>query len=152
MSQTQETINNSNPDFISAFNGKFSGVLRWPQVDDLWLNVKKQKDQDWYLYAVGEQPPTESSSGDALEKFIDELDKLLRKEHEEDYCGIIYADDIETPGFIKIFDPNNIGTSCSMALKGPLPGWIISKIKPTDLEEAMKPTASRRRWWQKIIK
>jgi len=149
---TQETSNTLSDNFITAFNGKFTGILRWPQVDDLWPKLKKERENGWYLYAVGEVPPTELTSGEEIVSFIDELDLLLRQEHDEDYCGIVYVDDIENPQFIKVFDPNNIGTSCSMAIKGPLPGWIISKLPPINLAEAMKPTASRRRWWQKIFK
>lgn len=142
----------SDEGFLDAFNGKFFGILRWPQLDDLWHKVKETKNSGWYIYAVGEEPPTELTRGNQLDTVIDELDLLLRREHDEDYCGIVYVDAIETPSFIKVFDPNNIGTSCSIATKGPLPGWIISEIPPINLAEAMQATAKRRRWWQNIIK
>ena len=152
MNQKSEDNNTTNK-FLDTFTGKFFGVLRWPQLDDLWVKVKEQTlDDGWYLYAVGEEPPTETTKGDKVEAFINELDALLRREHNEDYCGIVYANDLENPSFIKIFDPNNIGTSCSIASTGPLPSWVISKIPPINLAEAMKPTANRRKWWQKIIK
>jgi len=32
-----------------------------------------------------------------------------------------------------------------------LPGWVLCKIKPVDIEEALKPANNRRRWWQKIF-
>ena len=149
MTQQAVEVDNS---FLDVFQGKFFGVLRWPQLDDLWEKVKTNDKEGWYLYAVGEEPPKEITKGAKVTTFINELDLLLRREHDEDYCGIVYANDIENPSFIKVFDPNNIGTSCSIATEGPLPGWIISKIPPVDLAEAMKPTANRRRWWQKIFK
>jgi len=149
MKQVTDQIENL---FLSAFTGKFFGVLRWPQLDTLWGKVKTSENDGWFLYAVGEQPPAVITKGKQVTTFINELDVLLRREHDEDYCGIVYADNLENPSFIKVFDPNNIGTSCSIATKGPLPGWIISKVPPIDLAEAMKPTANRRRWWQKIFK
>jgi len=61
------------------------------------------------------------------------MDKLLRREHQEDYCGIVYANDLQTPGSIKIYDPNNLGVSCGYNDNPPLPGWIMSRIPPVDL-------------------
>ena len=145
---TQDQANS----FLHAFNGKFFGVLQWSQADDLWDVLKKpEESSSWYVYAVGEEPPTEVMAANKFNSFIDELNTLLHQEHDEDYCGIIYVDDAKNPSFVKVFDPNNIGTSCSIATKGPLPGWVISKIAPIDLVEANKPTANRRRWWQKIL-
>ena len=142
---------NQTETFLSAFNGKFFGVLRWNQVDDLWAVLKKAEDSKWYVYAVGEEPPTKALEHKEFVTVIEKINTLLRQEHDEDYCGIIYTDDFKKPNFIKVFDPNNIGTSCSIATKGPLPGWVLSKIPPIDLAEANKPTANRRRWWQKIL-
>jgi hypothetical protein len=141
----------SKDDFTAAFKGKFYGILKWHQLDELWVKVKKEKDEGWYLYAIGSEPPTELTQGNELEAVIDEINMLLRREHDEDYCGIVYADNLETPSFIKVFDPNNVGTSCSIAKTAPLPGWVISKMKPTDLSAPMKQTAKRRRWWDRLF-
>jgi len=142
--------------FEQAFKGKFYGVLKWQQLDDLWNIVKKDSDinnnEGWYLYAVGEEPPTEAIKGGVLNTVIDELDVLLRREHNEDYCGIVYTDNLKTPSFIKVFDPNNVGTSCSIAENPPLPGWTISKLPPSDLLAPMKQTAKRKRWWDRLLK
>jgi len=156
MTQTSEIITNKEiaNDFKSVFSGKFYGVLRWPQLDELWDLVKSDS-EGWYLYAVGSEAPSETSNTQETETFINELDGLLRREHNEDYCGIVYTDDLNKPTLIKIFDPNNLGTSCSIAKHGPPPAWIISKMKPVDLsgllQQAMQQTASRKRWWQKIF-
>ncbi|MDH5736276.1 MAG: hypothetical protein OEY87_09160, partial [Gammaproteobacteria bacterium] len=119
--------------YLNAFKGRFISVMRWEQLDDFWENLKAQADDSWYIYAVGEAAPEQTSSAAQLIKFIVEIDKLLREEHEEDYCAIVYADDHEQPGFIKIFDPNNLGVSCGFSESPPLPGWVLLKIKPTDI-------------------
>ena len=141
----------SKESFEAAFKGKFYGVLKWGQLDELWKIVKEDQKEGWYLYAIGEEPPTELIKNEALETVIDELDVLLRREHNEDYCGIVYTDDLKTPSFIKVFDPNNVGTSCSIAKTPPLPGWTISKLPPSDLLAPMKQTAKRKRWWDKLL-
>jgi len=137
--------------FVEAFRGSFAGILRWPQLDALWDTLRQHADQGWYIYAVGEAPPDEPVEAAQLDKFIREIDALLRQEHDEDYCGIVYADDREDPGFIKIFDPDNLGVSCGFSEAPPLPGWILSRIPPSDLPAALPPPGKRRRWWQKLF-
>ena len=138
-------------EFREAFKGSFSGVLRWEQLDELWDKVRTDAAEDWYLYAVGEAPPTETVSSQVITRFIGEVDELLRREHAEDYCGIVYVDDRESPRFIKIFDPNNLGVSCGYSDHPPLPGWILSKLAPVDLDAPMPLPGNRRRWWQRLL-
>ena len=153
-SLTAHSINAEAPNtdsFESAFKGKFYGVLKWEQLDELWEIIKNDKADGWYAYAIGEEPPTSLTKNKDLEVVIDELDMLLRREHNEDYCGIVYTDDLKTPSFIKVFDPNNVGTSCSIAKTPPLPGWTFSKLPPSDLLAPMKQTAKRKRWWDRLL-
>jgi hypothetical protein len=139
-------------EFIEAFRGRFTGIIEWQQLDDFWSTVNKQAGKGWYIYAVGEPVPTESNSTEETRKFIAEIDALLHKEHQEDYCGIVYTDDTTDPHFIKIFDPNNLGVVCGYSDNPPLPGWIMSTIAPVDLHDASILPGNRRRWWQKIWK
>ncbi len=138
--------------YYQTFMGTFSGILRWSQLDELWEVLKSIKSDDWYVYAVGEVPPKNTTTYKDLEKFILEVDKLLRQEHSEDYCGIVYVDNKTHPTFIKIFDPNNLGTSCSTGTAPPVPAWILSKIQPIDLPSALPQPNNRKRWWKKIFK
>jgi hypothetical protein len=137
--------------FLNQFKGSFYGVLKWPQLDALWDSVRQNQDQRWFIYHVGEPPPTEPVPREKLEGFMREIDTLLRAEHQEDYCGIVYADDLQHPTFIKIFDPNNLGVSCGFSDNPPLPGWVMSLTKPDDLPHAFPPPQSRRRWWQRLF-
>jgi len=131
--------------------GRFESLMRWEQLDEFWDTLRSQVDNSWYIYAVGEDAPTEPSSKEKVLSFIAEINTLLRREHEENYCGIVYADNHKTPEFIKIFDPNNLGVSCGFSDNPPLPGWIMSKMKPVNLQDALAPANNRRRWWQKIF-
>lgn len=144
-------MNDRQLDFRAAFKGTFSGVLRWEQLDALWDTLRADVGDDWYLYAVGEEPPTETVIDEDMLRFIDEVDVLLRREHEEDYCGIVYVDDVHAPSFVKIFDPNNLGVSCGYSDNPPLPGWILSKLPPADLQVPVRQPGNRRRWWQRLF-
>jgi hypothetical protein len=137
-------------DFMQAFRGSFTSALRWHHLDALWQVVRNDAAGGWYLYAIGETPPLSPSGPQQVITFIDEIDKLLRAEHTETYCGIVYADDLQQPSFIKIYDPNNLGVSCGYSDNPPLPGWIMSKIPPADLQVTLIPK-NRKRWWQNLF-
>lgn len=151
MTAIQQLDSTPQGDFVARFRGAFSGVLHWEKLDALWSDLRRQTDKHWYIYAVGETPPTMPASAAELDTFLTEIDALLRKEHEEDYCGIVYADDLQDPGFVKIYDPGNLGVVCGFSDNPPLPGWILSLIPPLDLEHALPPPGNRRRWWQRIF-
>ncbi|HHJ35770.1 MAG TPA: hypothetical protein ENJ87_08380, partial [Gammaproteobacteria bacterium] len=83
--------------YLAAFRGNFTSTMRWHDLDAFWERLKAQADDHWYIYAVGEVPPEATVSQDQLMNFIEKIDVLLHKDHEEDYCGIVYADDLQTP-------------------------------------------------------
>jgi len=138
------------PDFLQQYRGSFTSALRWPQLDALWGLIRAEP-QGWYVYALGEPPPVQVSDEAILKHFIDEIDALLRREHQEDYCGIVYADDMSQPNMVKIYDPHHLGVVCGYSDNPPLPGWVLSRIQPVDLPNAQASTRARRHWWQKIF-
>ena len=137
--------------YVKAFRGSFTSTMRWPDLDSFWQVLREQADDGWYIYAVGESAPQSTVTREQLLEFITRIDKLLREEHEEDYCAIVYADDLQAPSFIKIFDPNNLGVTCGFSDNPPLPGWVLSRIQPVELEAALNPPKNRQRWWQSIF-
>lgn len=136
--------------FYSAFRGRFTGVLSWEDLDAFWEVVRSNAAAGWYLYALGETPPVARASADQVNLFVAEIDALLRKEHQEDYCGIVYADSKTEPSIIKIFDPNNLGVQCGFSDNPPLPGWVMSLLPPADLRETRVLPGNRKRWWTKL--
>ena len=137
--------------YLEQFRGSFVNMLRWPQLDALWETIQQNADAGWYAYAIGETPPENALNADQLNYFILEINELLRKEHEEDYCGIVYVDNPGSPTFIKIYDPNNLGVVCGYSDNPPLPGWTLSLVKPCDLEHAPSLPGNRKRWWQRLF-
>jgi hypothetical protein len=137
--------------FMQAFRGSFTSALRWHHLDDLWECLAERADLGWYIYAVGESPPEQPVDAARLHEFLREIDKLLRQEHEEDYCGIVYADDLKEPTFVKIYDPNNLGVVCGYSDNPPLPGWLLTRIRPFDLKAGQVVPKNRKRWWQRLF-
>jgi hypothetical protein len=137
--------------FLQAFRGSFISTLRWHQLDALWERMRERAGDGWYLYAIGEEPPQDPADAAQVLRFIDEIDRLLRAEHDEDFCGIVYADDLAAPALIKIYDPNNLGVVCGYSDNPPLPGWVMSKLPPVDLPASRQVPKGRRRWWRRLF-
>jgi hypothetical protein len=131
-------------DFYDACRGRFSGILRWNELDALWAAVRARP-EGWYLYSPGENVPQAPMAAAVLAERLDEIGALLRREHQEDYCGIVYADDRSCPQLVKVFHPHRLGVVCGSSDHPPLPGWILSRRPPAELPE---PIAGRpaRRW------
>lgn len=134
-------------DFDTKLNGTLYGLLRWSDWDALLQHLGNERERRWFVYAVGSEPPTVPLNPDALQRVVGEIDKLLRRDHDEDYLGIVYVDDLTTPSLIKIYDPNNLGAACgSIGYKVP-PGWILSTDAPSAIATTAPLPGNRRRWW-----
>lgn len=142
--------NGSLPGFKSRLESSFSGVLRWPQLDELWTNVLSNGDE-WYFYQVGSPLPVDTLHGQPLSQTIKELDNLIRQEHDYDYCGIVYVDNSKEPGLIKVYDPAGLGSSCGCGGNQILPRWFISKYPPEKIQDDVVVPNNRRRWWNSLF-
>ncbi|WP_456415699.1 hypothetical protein [Thiolapillus sp.] len=138
-------------DYLQAFRGSFTSALRWHHLEALWRRLREAP-EGWFIYAVGEPVPETTVSAEAFRVFLEEMDQLLRREHDEDYCGIVYADDLQKPSMVKIYDPNNLGVSCGFSENPPLPGWVLSRIPPVDLPSDRPLPNNRRRWWRRLFR
>ena len=136
--------------FYSAFRGHFTSLLRWEDLDAFWKVVRENAAAGWYVYAIGEPAPVQPSTAEQVNNFLNEVDTLLRKEHQEDYCGIVYTDSKTEPSMIKIFDPNNLGVQCGFSDNPPLPGWVMSQLPPVSLKDDDHRPEGRKRWWRRL--
>jgi hypothetical protein len=138
----------NNPEFDALFDGTLYSLLSWDQLAAFWNRLDCSG--GWYLYALGEARPEQPADAEHVLTFVREMDALLRREHHEDYCGIVYADDLETPHLVKIYDPNHLGTSCGSSHQRILPGWVMCRVPPSDLNPSHHVPNNRKRWWQGI--
>lgn len=138
--------------FLDVFHGALYSVLSWDQLDDLWSRVCAAPSAGWYVYHVGDTLPTTPIAAASLAALIGEIDTLLRREHKEDYCGIVYADNLSAPSLIKIYDPHNLGVVCGYSTNPPLPGWVLSTMPPAPLPQQAPLAEGRRRWWERILR
>ncbi len=115
--------------YAALFDGQLKGLLHWRQFDDLWSHLRARP-EGWYVRDFpSKQLPHAPMSAEDFLAFLDEAEAFLRKRHKEDYCGFIYADDLQNPTFIKVFDPRKMGSACGCG--GPVaPRWTISRQVP----------------------
>jgi len=137
-------------EFKTKYNGSFTSTLRWHHLDALWEQVKVQP-KNWYIYCIGESLPSEPATPEHLLAFIQEVDKLLRQDHDYDYCGIVYADNMSQPHLIKIYDPNNLGASCGSSGQKVEPRWVLSQIIPQRIQDDAPLPMNRKRWWSRLF-
>jgi len=119
--------------FLERYQGCFTNMLRWPQVDQLWEILQAQQNKQWFLYTTNKPAPIYPASHENLISYINDVDFQIRQQHKYDYCGIIYVDEPSSPNFIKIYHPKNLGASCGTSSNRPIPGWILSTMAPIDL-------------------
>ena len=134
--------------FEHKLSGRFEGILCWSDLDDLWRAVHKSS-KAWYIYEVGMDVPDTSLRAEKLAAEIARIDKILRDNHDEDYCGIVYADNPKAPSLIKVFGPKNLGASCGSSGAKVWPRWIFSHMQPTAVGVALD-AAGKPKWWQNL--
>jgi hypothetical protein len=136
--------------FATKMGGRLRGVMRWTDLDALWSAMLAKP--GWYAYMVSEPAPAEPVAPATLAPMLAELGVLLRRDHDEDYCGIVYVDDLADPTFVKVYDPNNLGSSCSHGTPGQYPPrWIFSLDRPEPLGASDAAPQGRRRWWHALL-
>jgi hypothetical protein len=123
--------------------------MSWEQLTAFWERI--DAGAGWYLYAVGEPVPLLPAAAEQTRAFMQRVDMLLRDDHRHDYCSIVYADDLQQPNFIKIYDPNNLGVSCGFSNNPPPAGWIMSRVAPEEVIGAQKLPEGRKRWWRALF-
>lgn len=132
--------------------GRFSGVLRWSQLEALWGQLRAVASGGWYIYDLETPPPARPASSEEFIAFLKRIDDHLRREHEYDYCGIVYADDLHEPSLIKIYDPKNLGAVCGPGGSRVLPRWIVSRTRPTALQQQTVSEMPPVKWWQRLFR
>ncbi|MDD5404996.1 MAG: hypothetical protein PHZ14_10730 [Sulfuricella sp.] len=91
--------------FTVRMNGEFHGILRWTQLDGS-LEASEGRTGGLVRQPRWRGRPHAPLDADARKHFVEEMDASQRREHEHDYCGVVYADDPAPPSLIKIYDPH----------------------------------------------
>ena len=116
--------------FWRAYQARASGLLHWEDVDALWPLLAAQP-EGWFVYDLDAEPPTAPLPAADFTAFLPQAEALVNARRDRSHSGAIYIDNRETPTFIKVFDPTNMGTSCGGDHEMIFPRYIFSKIQPS---------------------
>lgn len=141
----------SSESFTTLYRGSFSGVLRWPQFDQLWSTLAGLNDGRWYLYLPGSPPPQQPCPQTEFGDWLERMAISLKAGHPESHCGLVYVDHFEAPSLVKIFDPSTLGTACGSGDNPPLPGWILSRFVPASIELDTQKKPFWFRWIKPVV-
>ncbi|CAB9543292.1 hypothetical protein [uncultured Gammaproteobacteria bacterium] len=119
-------------DYLAQFQDRFIGIMQWEDCHALFEKLSNNPN-DWYLYNTSKVVPKTVVNANDFLNAINNIKKVIKSEHQERYCGIVYTNDLNNPDFVKIFHPNNLGKSCGSSENPPIPQWLLSKIKPIDI-------------------
>ena len=117
-------------DFSAAYRGRFSGLLSWDDVAQVFGALASAAGDGWWVYDTRVGLPEAQVPADELAVRLSDIQEFLRRHHKADYCGFVYVDDKVQPQLVKVFDPRN-ASSCSLG--APVPVFTISRIQPQTL-------------------
>ena len=119
--------------FWNAYRGRFSGILTWPDFDSLWEKMA-QDPEGWFLFDPEGPAPEAPADRETCLQMLEKARALVEQRRgTEDHCGAVYVDSREAPGFVKVFDPLHMGSSCSIGTAPILPKMIFTRMRPDPL-------------------
>lgn len=133
-------------DFERRMLGDLVGMLHWPQFDALWQRLREAP-QGWFVCEADQAAPLQPSDPGRFLARLGELEALLKRELRTGYCGLVYVDDPDAPGFVKIFDPRTLGSMCSHGGTATPPAWVLSRCRPARYPAASQAADTGGRWW-----
>ncbi|MCH9746123.1 MAG: hypothetical protein K0U04_05310 [Proteobacteria bacterium] len=138
-------------DYFQKFKGRFIGIMQLEDCDALLQKLIDMPD-DWFIFNTLQPMPSERlQAADFINK-MKHIKSIIDDEHDERYCGIVYADDIKNPTFVKIFHPKNLGKTCGSSENPPMPQWLISKEQPMDVVTEFGPKEESEGFISKYLK
>jgi hypothetical protein len=137
--------------YFEAYIGRFVGVMQMPDCLEL-LQTMKDNPNHWFVYDTLIGVPTQVENANDFIQKINQIKMIIDSEHDEKYCGIVYADDLKKPTFIKIFHPKNLGKSCGSSEYPPIAQWLISKKPPQDIIKKFGETDIKQGFISKFFK
>lgn len=123
--------------FTEQANGNLSGLLSWPEFDEVCERIKHDTRTGWFVYDLDERPPLHTTTGDELKRFISSLNTRIHTQYARQHCGIAFTDSISEPCILKIFNPKLLKSICNVYGTSPVHGWVISREPPIDLHSVI---------------
>lgn len=133
MAIDQSSASTTGAEYRAAFDGRFSGILTWPEFDSLWTQLRAAP-VGWYVFQLSEAPPAEPVTAAGFGQALAAAAAMLAPARDRTWCGAVYVDDRGKPTFVKVYDPFGMAACGGGAT---LPHVVFSRIRPTPLQNAV---------------
>ncbi len=143
-------INAELPDtaFWRAYGGKFAGLPTWAGFDAFWQRFETAGGA-WYVFDPSGDAPAEPCADIARARA--EARACVEQARARSFCGTVFADDLEAPSFVKVFDPYRMGGVCGGSGERVLPRWIFSRTRPDPLP-LLPPTPAKKGFFARLAR
>ena len=116
--------------FWQAYRGRFHGIPTWDGFDAFWARLAASGG-DWYVFDPTADAP--AAPHPAFATALADARATVEQVRNRGFCGAVFADDLDTPGFVKVFDPYRMGGVCGGSAERVMPKWIFSRLPPDPL-------------------
>jgi len=119
-------------EFAERYWGRFSGCIRWEHAEAV-AEAAAASGATWYAVSpeAGPEAPVETLSGEEAAERLREHLAEMRRAKKGDYCNLVFVDDPEAPGLIKVFHPRRSGDACRVG-GDPIPPWLLLSRYPVE--------------------
>lgn len=126
-----------------ALNGRFEGILTWPDFDALWARLRSAP-AGWFVHDTEADQPAHAATPEAFAAALDRAEEMFAHARSRSWCGAVYVDDPGDPALVKLFDPHGMA-ACGGGGGASRPRYILSRIPPAHLSAG--GTRSEKRGW-----
>lgn len=142
-------INATLPDtpFWRTYNGTFAGLPTWPGFDAFWVRFEASGG-DWFVFDPMQDAPASPSAD--FTAALARARACVEQVRNRGFCGAVFADDLEAPSFVKVFDPYRMGGVCGGSGDRVLPAWIFSRLPPDPLP-LLAPAPEKKGFFARLV-
>ena len=117
--------------FAERYWGHFGACLRWTDAEALAGRVAAQPGPWYWAEPENDGVPVHTLDADAAAARFREHVAEMQRLKKGAYCNLIFADNSEEPGLIKLFHPRRSGDACRVG-GDPIPPWGVLSRYPVD--------------------
>ena len=119
--------------YWTRFQGRFHGFPLWNMLDRFWP-VLENSGGAWFIHdlesgVVPDQPASDAEFSAILGSAVE----MYAPARSRSFSGVVFVDDVNTPGFVKLFDPWKMGASCGSSGARTMPRYVLTRMQPDPL-------------------
>jgi len=136
------------PSSTACSTAALYSLLSWDQLSAFWQ--RSTPAAGWYLYALAKSVRANRRRGTCRRLYPRDRHPAAPRTH-EDYCGIVYADDLDNPSPDQDLRPSHLGTVLRFQQASHPARLGDVENAAFDLSPSHLVPQNRKRWWQGFL-